>query len=140
MRIKFTCAHANEGKTDGHVGEAVIYTPEYPDMQRHTDGLAELHRDVFNDLVSKALHNSGELCNAIEEDRATGALVWRVYVRGLFCAVACTPNRSSVFWLAARSASSSTRARVSRIRQPTHTTTGTTTKSQTAKTKSRKGS
>lgn len=86
MRIKFTCAHANQGEVDGHLGEETIFTPDYPDAEKHTARLAELHRSIFEDLVSEALmNNGGELHHATEQDLATGVIVWRVYVRGLVC-------------------------------------------------------
>jgi hypothetical protein len=85
VRIKFTCGHANQGETVGHIGEESIYSPEYHGVEQYTDALAELYRSLFADLVREVGSHVAELQHAVEEDRALSEIVWRVYVRGIVC-------------------------------------------------------
>lgn len=92
MRIKFTAAFDRGGDETGIVAEVAQYSHELDPskISEHTDGLVELFRDAFDKRLGSPPCQKKVLSleHAVEQDLATGALVWRVYVRGFMC---CQP-------------------------------------------------
>ena len=89
MRIKFTAAFDQRGDETGSIAEIASYTPNLELDDDAKSGLIELYYSAFGHQPNPPCQKKVlALSHAIEHDRATGELVWRVYVSGFVC---CQP-------------------------------------------------